>query len=107
MKTFKPHGQHLILGQWVASKNTFISLPATGASSEFFVAGADEINASVQAAEDAFWSYGYVSCEKRAAFLNTIADEIEARATIITQIGCAETGLPEARLNGERGRTTG
>ena len=107
MKTFKPHGQHLILGQWVASKNTFISSPATGASSEFFVAGAEEINAAVQAAEDAFWSYGYVSCEKRAAFLNTIADEIEARATIITQIGCAETGLPEARLNGERGRTTG
>ena len=73
MKTFKPRGQHLILGQWVASKNTFISLPATGASSEFFVAGADEINAAVQAAEDAFWSYGYISCEKRAAFLNTIA----------------------------------
>ena len=105
--TFKPHGQHLILGQWVASKNTFISSPATGPSSQFFVAGVEDINAAVQAAEDAFWSYGYISCEKRAAFLNTIADEIEARATIITQIGCAETGLPEARLNGERGRTTG
>ena len=105
--TFKPHGQHLILGQWVASKNTFISSPATGPSSEFFVADVEEINAAVQAAEDAFWSYGYVSCEKRAAFLNTIADEIEVRAAVITQIGCEETGLPEARLNGERGRTTG
>ena len=107
MMTFKPHGQHLISGQWVAGKNTFKSSPTTGQSFEFSVAGVEEINAAVQAAEDAFWSYGYVSCEKRAAFLNTIADEIEARAAVITQIGCAETGLPEARLNGERGRTTG
>src|SRR5690606_4183109 len=36
-----------------------------------------------------------------------IADKIEARAQAITQIGTQETGLPEARLNGERGRTTG
>ena len=107
MMTFKPHGQHLISGQWVAGKNTFKSSPTTGPSFEFSVAGVEEINAAVQAAEDAFWSYGYVSCEKRAAFLNTIADEIEVRAAVITQIGCVETGLPEARLNGERGRTTG
>jgi len=105
MMTFKPHGQHLISGQWVAGKNTFKSSPTTGPSFEFSVAGVEEINAAVQAAEDAFWSYGYVSCEKRAAFLNTIADEIEVRAAVITQIGCEETGLPEARLNGERGRT--
>ena len=105
--TFKPHGQHLISGQWVAGKNTFKSSPTSGPSFEFSVAGVEEINAAVQAAEDAFWSYGYVTCEKRAAFLNTIADEIEVRAAVITQIGCVETGLPEARLNGERGRTTG
>ena len=107
MMTFKPHGQHLISGQWVAGKNTFKSSPTSGPSFEFSVAGVEEINAAVQAAEDAFWSYGYVTCEKRAAFLNTIADEIEVRAAVITQIGCEETGLPEARLNGERGRTTG
>jgi len=105
--TFKPHGQHLISGQWMAGKNTFKSSPTSGPSFEFSVAGVEEINAAVQAAEDAFWSYGYVTCEKRAAFLNTIADEIEVRAAVITQIGCVETGLPEARLNGERGRTTG
>ena len=107
MMTFKPHGQHLISGQWVAGKNTFKSSPTSGPSFEFSVAGVEEIHAAVQAAEDAFWSYGYVTCEKRAAFLNTIADEIEVRAAVITQIGCVETGLPEARLNGERGRTTG
>ena len=39
------------------------------------------------AAEDAFWSYGYSTREERAAFLNTIADEIEARGDQITEIG--------------------
>lgn len=42
-----------------------------------------------------------------AAFLNAIADEIEARGAAITEIGMQETGLPEGRLEGERGRTTG
>ena len=40
-------------------------------------------------------------------FLDRIADEIEARGSEITAIGCAESGLPAARLEGERGRTTG
>ncbi|GHF06064.1 dehydrogenase [Aliiroseovarius zhejiangensis] len=66
-----------------------------------------DVDAAVQAAEDAFWSYGYSSRETRAAFLNSIADEIEARATEITEIGTQETGLPAERLAGERGRTTG
>jgi NADP-dependent aldehyde dehydrogenase len=42
----------------------------------------------------------------RAAFLNRIADEIEVRGPAITEIGTQETGLPAARLEGERGRTT-
>lgn len=52
-------------------------------------------------------SYGYASRAERAAFLRAIADEIEARADEITEIGTQETGLPTARLQGERGRTTG
>jgi NADP-dependent aldehyde dehydrogenase len=36
-----------------------------------------------------------------------IADAIEARGPQITAIGSSETGLPAARLEGERGRTTG
>ncbi len=39
--------------------------------------------------------------------LRAIADEIEARGDAITAIGWQETGLPAARLEGERGRTTG
>ena len=44
---------------------------------------------------------------RRAKFLEAIADEIEARGAEITEIGTSETGLPAARLEGERGRTTG
>lgn len=39
--------------------------------------------------------------------MNRIADEIDVRGDQITLIGSQETGLPEARLIGERGRTTG
>jgi alpha-ketoglutaric semialdehyde dehydrogenase len=81
--------------------------PAHGPAHAFSVGTPALVDAPAKAAEAAFWSYGYSSREARAAFLNAIADEIEARADAITEIGTQETGLPEARLQGERGRTTG
>lgn len=104
---FTPHGKHLIAGTWTTSGTTFTSTPVHGASHTFGVGTVEMVNAACEAAEEAFWSYGYSSREDRAAFLNTIADEIEARADAITQIGTEETGLPEGRLQGERGRTVG
>jgi alpha-ketoglutaric semialdehyde dehydrogenase len=100
-------GKHLIAGNWVAGDATFKSEPAHGDIHEFAVGTPAHIDAAVKAAEEAFWTYGYSSRAERATFLNAIADEIEARADAITEIGTAETGLPEARLQGERGRTTG
>lgn len=105
--TFTPHGKHLIAGEWVGSDAQFQSEPAHGPAHQFSVGTVGLVDRAAQAAEEAFWSFGYSSRETRAAFLETIADEIEARAEAITEIGCQETGLPEARLNGERGRTTG
>lgn len=105
--TFTPHGKHLIAGAWVGGGASFASEPAQGPAHQFSVGTVDLVDQACQAAEEAFWEYGYASRETRAAFLEAIADEIEARAAAITQIGCQETGLPEARLNGERGRTTG
>ncbi|MGC9370840.1 MAG: aldehyde dehydrogenase (NADP(+)) [Paracoccaceae bacterium] len=105
--TFTPHGKHLIAGDWVAGEATFKSAPAHGEAHEFSVGSPAHVDAACTAAEEAFWSYGYSSREERAAFLNAIADEIEARAEAITQVGTEETGLPDARLQGERGRTTG
>ncbi|WP_319544658.1 aldehyde dehydrogenase (NADP(+)) [Ruegeria conchae] len=105
--TFTPHGKHLIAGNWVAGDATFTSDPAHGPAHDFSVGTPGHVDAAVEAAEEAFWSFGYSTREDRAAFLHTIADEIEARAEAITEIGTQETGLPEARLQGERGRTTG
>ena len=105
--SFTPHGKHLIAGTWVGAEQTFASEPASGPAHDFSVGTTALVDQACEAAEAAFWSYGYSTREARAAFLNTIADEIEARAEAITDIGTRETGLPEARLNGERGRTTG
>ena len=105
--TFKPHGNHLIAGNWVASDKTFLSEPSSGEAHAYSIGSPDLVNEACEAAEEAFWSYGYSTRQQRADFLNAIADEIEARGEAITQIGVEETGLPEARLQGERGRTTG
>ena len=105
--TFTPHGKHLIAGEWVATDQRFSSEPAHGPAHEFWVGTVDLVNRACEAAEDAFWSFAYSSRADRARFLDAIADEIEARAEAITEIGSQETGLPEARLQGERGRTVG
>ncbi|GLK63171.1 aldehyde dehydrogenase family protein [Paracoccus kondratievae] len=104
---FTPHGKHLIAGEWIASPTSFDSEPAHGPVHKFSVGTVDLVAQAAEKAEEAFWSYGYASRETRARFLETIADEIETRAEAITEIGSQETGLPEARLQGERGRTTG
>ncbi len=100
-------GHHLIAGQWIAGETTFSSSPASGAPRPFSVGTPAHVEAAVQAAEAAFSAYRATSRAARAAFLNRIADEIEARGAEITEIGTSETGLPAARLEGERGRTTG
>ncbi|SIS69673.1 aldehyde dehydrogenase (NADP(+)) [Paracoccus saliphilus] len=105
--TFIPRGKHLIAGEWVAGETTFISEPAHAPRHEFPVGTPALVDAACRAAEEAFWTYGYTRRETRAEFLNAIADEIEARGNAITEIGTQETGLAEARLQGERGRTTG
>lgn len=105
--SFKPQGKHLIAGQWVANDQTFISQPVEGPAYYFSVGNIELINKACEAAEDAFWSYGYSTIEQRALFLNTIADEIEARANTIIEIATQETGLAITRLEGECGRTVG
>ncbi|SMX48520.1 aldehyde dehydrogenase (NADP(+)) [Maliponia aquimaris] len=104
---FTPHGKHLIAGDWVAGEATFASEPAHGPAHDFSMGTPALVDRACVAAEEAFWTYAYSTREERAAFLNAIADEIEARAEAITEIGTQESGLPEARLQGERGRTTG
>ncbi|SHJ06619.1 aldehyde dehydrogenase (NADP(+)) [Wenxinia saemankumensis] len=105
--TYQTHGKHLIAGEQVAGEKTFRSEPVDGNGADFAVGSEDLVNRACEAAEAAFPAYGATSREERAKFLETIADEIEARAEAITETGSRESGLPEARLQGERGRTTG
>lgn len=101
-----PTGKHLIAGEWIESHQTFASSPAHGPSRQFSVGTPAHVAAACEAAEAAFPVYAAKTRAERAAFLNRIAEEIEARGTAITEIGTRETGLPAARLVGERGRTT-
>ncbi|MDI7862765.1 aldehyde dehydrogenase (NADP(+)) [Rhizobiaceae bacterium n13] len=104
---FTPNGKHLVAGEWLEGVGRFASTPAHGPAHEYSAGSVELVNRACEAAEEAFWSYGYSTRAERAAFLRAIADEIEARAEEITEIGTQETGLPAARLEGERGRTVG
>ncbi|MEO0383826.1 MAG: aldehyde dehydrogenase (NADP(+)) [Pseudomonadota bacterium] len=104
---FSPHGKHLIAGNWVAGEQHFHSDPAHGEAYAFSVGTPAHVDAACEAAEQAFASFGYSTRESRAVFLEAIADEVDARGAQITAIGTSETGLPKARLEGERGRTVG
>ncbi|MEZ5329773.1 MAG: aldehyde dehydrogenase family protein [Verrucomicrobiales bacterium] len=44
---------------------------------------------------------------QRAALLRAIAEEIEKLGDALVERACAETGLPEGRIQMERGRTCG
>ncbi|WP_336098896.1 aldehyde dehydrogenase (NADP(+)) [Roseovarius sp. CH_XMU1461] len=105
--TFQPHGKHLIDGAWQADSEQVPSDPVVGPAHPVSVGTAAHVARACEAAEAAFWSYGYSSRAQRAAFLRRIAEEIDARGAEITEIGTRETGLPGARLEGERGRTCG
>lgn len=67
----------------------------------------EQLSAATRAAAEAFASFSTLDPETHAAFLEAVADNIEAIGDeLITRAG-QETGLPAARLTGERARTTG
>ncbi|MBQ2263176.1 MAG: aldehyde dehydrogenase (NADP(+)) [Loktanella sp.] len=105
--THIPHGAHLIAGARVQNDARFTSTPANGPAHEFSEGTPAHVAQAAEAAEAAFESYAATSRDQRADLLERIAEEIDARGDAITEIGAQETGLPEARLTGERGRTTG
>ena len=74
---------------------------------DFHEASAAEVAQALNAAAAAFADYRTRSGAERAKFLETIATEIEALGDTLLQRAHAETGLPLARLTGERSRTCG
>jgi 2,5-dioxopentanoate dehydrogenase len=82
---------------------------ATGAALAPSYGGATEtdVDRACALAEAAFDPYRATSPEVRARFLELAADKIAALGDALTDRACAETGLPRARIEGERGRTVG
>ena len=83
--------------------------PATGDDLEpdFHEASEAIVARALEAAEAAFEPYRATTPQARAAFLRGIAEEIVNLGDILISRAVAETGLPEGRLTGERGRTVG
>ena len=104
---FVPRGKHFIAGEWTGGDGTFRSSPSVGPGHEFFAGSPELVDRACRAAEEAFGSFGTSGRGERSTLLRAIADEIDALAEDITLIGTQESGLPEARLQGERGRTAG
>ncbi|MBN3580984.1 aldehyde dehydrogenase (NADP(+)) [Algoriphagus aestuarii] len=59
------------------------------------------------AAQEAFLSYKTISAGQKADFLEKIAEILEENRSAIVLMAVRESNLPEGRINGELGRTTG
>ncbi len=105
----KLHGQNFIGNTLSGNGNqTFQGEnPATRTKLEtdFHEATSNEINEAIAKANEAFSVYSKKSGKEKAGFLEAIADEILALGDDLIKRCMEETGLPEARLIGERGRT--
>jgi len=66
-----------------------------------------EIDAACAAAAEAAPAFADLAPSVRAAFLTTIADGLDARVEDFAAWTPRESGLPDARIRGELGRTTG
>jgi len=98
-------GANFILGQPSLLGSDRVS-PHRGSGPATYTATSQEIEAAARAAAEAFAPYAAKSAEERAAFLNKIAEEIEALGDGLLELTNVETALPLPRLTGERGRTT-
>lgn len=104
-------GKSLLAGRTGATGGTVFRAinPATSETlaPDFHEASLAEVDAALQAAAAAFEDYRARPPETRAILLESIAAEIEALGDTLLQRAQAETGLPPARLQGERARTCG
>lgn len=73
----------------------------------FALAGTAELTQAVELAQTAFYSYRQVPAVLRADFLDLIAEKIMGLGESLIERAVVESGLPAARLIGERARTCG
>lgn len=102
-------GKNIIGNDLLGSgKETFFAVnPSNGDQMEpgFSEASPEEIDKAIRKASVAFRLYRNKSGKEKAALLEAIAEEIVALGEDLITRCMEETGLPEARLTGERGRT--
>lgn len=92
------------------SSGTFtVTNATTGEALEttFYSATTNDLEKAVSLATVASQTYSKIEPKTRAKFLRTIAEKINAAGPDITPRMMAESGLPEPRCEGERGRTVG
>jgi NADP-dependent aldehyde dehydrogenase len=83
--------------------------PSTGLhlEPEFGSAVVDDVERACTLAQQAFDTFRDTAPEQRAAFLEQIAQNILDLGAMLIERAMQESGLPQARLEGERGRTVG
>lgn len=103
------HGKNLIGFDLSAEgSNTFQSFSPANLQElpgQFVQATQTEVDLAVAKAVSAYTQFRRKSGKDKAAFLRTIAEEIERLGPELIARACAESGLPEGRILGERGRT--
>ncbi|MFY0731843.1 aldehyde dehydrogenase (NADP(+)) [Pseudomonas sp. NFX15] len=104
-------GHNYIGGQRSAAGNVKLqSVDATTGEAlpdDFYQASVQEVEAAANAAAAAYPAYRSLSAERRAQFLDAIADELDALGDDFVAVVCRETALPAGRIQGERARTSG
>jgi 2,5-dioxopentanoate dehydrogenase len=99
-------GKTAVMGR----RGTFRAIdPATGDKIEpaFGRGGQEDVERACELAGKAFDSYRETGPEQRAQFLETCASNILELGDALVDRATTETGLPRARIEGERGRTVG
>lgn len=101
---------HMLIGQTAVLGSHGAIHGLAAASGEvlqpaFGGAGAADLERACALAEAAFDPYRQAPLERRAAFLESIASQIFELGDELLERCQLETGLPRARLEGERGRT--
>ena len=110
METQVLSGKLIIGHDRLESAQTFSGVDAASGRSLdplFSASSLTEIDRACALAADAAVSYASTSREERARFLELIAENILAIGDPLIERAMVESGLPRARLEGERGRTVG
>lgn len=103
---------HMLLGAeevMGTSKQIYAINPATGEKIEPAFGGGtqSDVDLACEKAVRAFSGFRNLTNEARAAFIDSCADNIMALGDELVERVMAESGLPQARVVGERGRTVG